>query len=434
MNPSRPPRIPAAVGLSIVLALGQALGADAVRAQPALTGETTLVNASGPRAVAAGGASTAFPSQVFDVGLQPATLGDARAFEVGFAREHDRFPLAGSSLWTLGAQIPLQQLDRHLPSVAVLVRRLRANAAAQATVHGVERRLELAYATDVTTLAAGWSWGDPSEERSGSGLSVGGALHVVESGGEVRTTTFDMGFGAGGDTTTVVVAGLDDLLFAGSLGVIGHWSTARGHASTLQLRSGAVLRRAGEESDALSARVRLTNIGRLALERSGFDERTITRPVMASEFAVGAGVRWTAPRWRWMLQGEVAQGVYAGAPESAVWRWGTEVELFDRLSLRGGGVDDLRLRDLVAGIGVEVPLYAKWRLGFDLTFEPERFADAALGRATIWGLRLGGPLPQGGMGPDAEDSIEDLLDAIDEGLDAWPDADLEVSSDSGGTN
>lgn len=382
-------------------------------AQPALTGESTLVNAAGPHAVALGGATTVFTAEVFDLALQPAGLGDADRFELGFASEHDRFPVRDTTLWSLGVLVPLQSLDRSLPGIAVVHRRLRADASLEATVLGLERRIELDYATDVTTLAAGWSLGADPRTREGRGGSLGVALHVVESGGVLRSTSITVL----GDTTVTVAKGLDDLLFAVSVGAVGRWSVPVGASGSLQTRGGAVWRRAGEESDALSARLQLTNVGDGALDLLRFDETVVTHPIMASEVAFGVGLRWHTPSWTVTVQAELAEGVYPGAPEGTSQRWGTEVRLFDRIALRGGGVNDFRLRDLVAGVGVEWPLVAQWRLGADLAFEPARHPDTEVGDAMVWGVRLTGPLPHRSRTGPPEESLDELLDELDDWLD-----------------
>lgn len=407
--------------LLIVSGIGACTAPLRASAQPALSGEATLVNAPGPRAVAAGGASVVFGPEALDVTLQPALLAHARTFELGLAIERDRFPLRDAELWSVAVRLPLQTLDPHLPGLAVVHRRLRAVAAAEGSLLGVERRLELDYATDATTLAAGWSLGAPAHSRAGWGGSLGGALHVLESGGSLRAASF----GSTGDTTLTVTPGLEDLLFAGSIGAIGRWSVPVGTTGSVQLRAGAVWRRAGEESDALATTLRLTNLDPASLALLGIDGSRLAGPLMASELAFGTGVRVRRAPVEFTLQGEVVRGVHAGAVEREFWRWGGSVRLFDVVELRGGGVDDLRLDDLVGGVGVELPLRARWRLGIDLAFEPTRFPAADLDDTVVWGLRLTGPLPTGSDEDRPDESLEDVLD----GIDAWLDG--EASPDDG---
>jgi hypothetical protein len=389
--------------------------AAAAFAQPALTGEAVLVNAAGPHAVAHGGASTAFGGDLFDVALQPAVLGEWQSFEIGFAAERERFALENPELWSFGVVVPLHQLRRSLPSVSVHHRRLRASTALEFTSFGQTRRFELDYATGSTALAAGWRMGADPRSTRGTGGAIGTVLHVVESGGELRTTQA----GTVGDTTRTVVPGLDDLLFAATIGAMGWWSRPAGDGSSLQIRAGAVWRRAGEESDAFSATLRLTNLGGAALDALGFDPASIERPVMASEVAAGAGLRWNAPQARLTVQADVAQPVHAGSRAPAAWRWGAELRLLDVLHLRAGGADDLRLRDLVGGIGVELPLPSGWHVGLDLAFEPSRFEEVNQDAAMVWGVRIGGPLPRG-RDPEERDGLDDLLDEIDRWLDETP--------------
>ncbi len=386
-----------------VVVFAAALGSRAVpaRAQLSLTGEYGVRESASIAARTLGGATAAGEAGAFDLLLQPAAPGASQWGLLGQV-EVDRFPLEGSELWSIAARVPLSALDPRYPDLVVAHRRLRADTTFALALGATAA---VAFESDLTGVALRWP--------QAHGWSVGVALHVLETGGDRRVSVSN----ALGDST-VVTAGPDDLIFAGTVGVHRRvrWGDRRRRA---QLDLGSAFRRFGED----------TRQSPLVLDvRGSFPglfERDFTLPEassMASEFALGAAFVVGADDLEIEVRAEGAYPLYDRAPDEWFFRGGSSLHWAfagtASIELAAGRIDDEFAGDWIVGGGVQIPLRQGWALSADLVREVRRHAfDTAPAHSTGLALRVSGPLGVTGDaaedGGDATDDLDRLLDELD---------------------
>ena len=362
-----------------------------VAAQPSVTADRTVVLPAAGASSARGGANTTFGSSVFDAIDQPA-LGawhGSIGAEVSWQFERD---VDDTVPWAVGVILPLGDASPALPTFSVAHRHLRRDTVTLGPSGPLAATANVDVEHDLTSLALAWDLG--------SRWAVGAALHTVSKPGFRRlafsVATFD----------TVITA--DDLLFAGSIGAVHRVSPRPLGAGRLEWRTGAALRRWGEDVD----------LGRTAFR--GRDLPWVRRSALAAEVAVGTGLQWATRRVSVEGIADVAWPIHDGAPAGPRFAGGVELAWADALYVRAGVRDDHVDTALTLGAGLRTSLPGGLALGVHVAREPSRAPQLQPDDATVLHVRLEFPLP--GAPDDEEGTLEDLFDDLDR-LDDWIETD-----------